>query len=47
MITQDHVWMWTLVGIGVVMLAFVFVIANAGKQPHRPAPGYDNRPADR
>ena len=31
MITQDHVWMWTLVGIGVVMLAFVFVIANAGK----------------
>jgi len=31
MITQDHVWMWTLAGIGVVTLAFVFVIVNASK----------------
>ena len=31
MITQDHVWMWTLAGMGIVTLAFAFVIINAGK----------------
>ena len=36
MITQDDVWVWTLAGIGVVALAFIFVIWQAGK-PADPA----------
>ena len=32
MITQDAVWVWTLAGIGVVALTFVYVIAHSGKQ---------------
>ena len=31
MIAQDKIWMLTLAGIGLVALAFIHVIANAGK----------------
>jgi cytochrome c oxidase subunit II len=31
MITQDAVWVWTLAGIGVVAVTFVYVIAHTGK----------------
>jgi cytochrome c oxidase subunit II len=31
MVTQDQVWVWTLAGIGVVAVAFIYVIAHAGK----------------